>query len=137
MAVLFCDFKETGSRRKRGDEAVKALAIMGSPRIKMNTDRVIEKIIQGLKQEEVFVEKIELAKRKIEPCTACGYCESTGLCIIRDDMTDLYKQFDESDIIIVGSPLYFNSVTGITKIMIDRCQAFWRSKYILQKLVYR
>ena len=51
----------------------------------------------------------------------------------RDDMTDLYKQFDESDIIIVGSPLYFNSVTGITKIMIDRCQAFWSSKYILQK----
>ncbi|HHY90400.1 MAG TPA: flavodoxin family protein [Clostridiales bacterium] len=112
---------------------VKALVIMGSPRIRMNTDQVLEKIIQGLKQEEVFVEKVELAKRRIVPCTACGYCERTGSCMLRDDMTDLYKQFDESDMIIVGSPLYFNSVTGITKIVIDRCQAFWSSKYVLHK----
>ena len=99
----------------------------------MNTDSLLNNIILGLKQKEVTVEKIELARQDIYPCTSCGSCEKTGFCNIYDDMTDLYKKFDESDIIIIGSPLYFNSVSSITKIMIDRCQAFWSSKYILKK----
>ena len=48
-------------------------------------------------------------------------------------MTGVYDKFNDSDIIIVGSPLYFNSVTAITKAMIDRCQSYWSSKYKLNK----
>jgi multimeric flavodoxin WrbA len=40
---------------------------------------------------------------------------------------------DSSDIVVIGSPMYFNSVTAITKAMIDRCQSFWSSKYILNQ----
>ncbi len=113
---------------------MKALAIMGSPRSQMNTDILLNKVIEGMQVVHgVSVEKIELKNKKIKPCIACGYCGKTGVCFILDDMNALYKKFDTADIIIVGSPLYFNSVTSIVKTMVDRCQAFWSSKYILNR----
>jgi multimeric flavodoxin WrbA len=112
---------------------LKALAILGSPRIKMNTDILLDKVIDGLEDRDVFVEKIELRKLNIHPCIACGACEKTGNCFMKDDMNLLYNKFDEADIVVFASPLYFNSVTSMSKIMIDRCQMFWSSKYVLNK----
>ncbi len=112
---------------------MKALIILGSPRSKMNTDILIEKIISGLSTESIEIEKILLSKLTINPCVSCNACGKTGVCFIKDDMAEIYEKFNQSDIIVIGSPLYFNSVTGITKMMIDRCQAFWSSKYVFNQ----
>lgn len=109
---------------------MKALVVLGSPRSKMNTDILLEQIISGLSTETIEIEKILLNKLTINPCISCNACGKTGACFIKDDMAEIYEKFNHSDIIIIGSPLYFNSVTGITKMMIDRCQAFWSSKYV-------
>lgn len=112
---------------------MKALAIMGSPRSKKNTDLLLDTVIEGLHTKGVEVEKIELYKLSMKPCIACDYCAKAGLCVMKDDIAEIYHKFDQADIVVIGSPLYFNSVSSITKIMIDRCQAFWSSKYILQQ----
>jgi len=112
---------------------MKALVILGSPRVKMNTDILLEEVIKGLKSQNVEVEKIELGRLKFEPCISCNICGKTGHCYKKDDMTAIYDKFNTSDIIVIGSPMYFNSVTAITKTMIDRCQSFWSSKYILNQ----
>jgi len=112
---------------------MKALVILGSPRVKMNTDILLEEVIKGLKSQNVEVEKIELGRLRFEPCISCNICGKTGHCYKKDDMTAIYDKFNTSDIIVIGSPMYFNSVTAITKIMIDRCQSFWSSKYILNQ----
>lgn len=112
----------------------KILAIMGSPRKTMNTDKLLDKVIEGIKvsDEEVKIKKIYLKDKEISPCIACDACTKTGKCFMKDDMVELYKEFDENDGIIIASPLYFNTVSSIVKIMIDRCQAFWSSKYVLK-----
>ncbi len=112
---------------------MKVLAILGSPRTKKNTDILLDEVIKGTEVCTSNIKKIELSKLSINPCTACYYCGDTGKCVFNDDMSNLYKEFNKSDIIIVASPLYFNSVTSITKTMIDRCQALYASKYILKK----
>ncbi|AOT68480.1 flavodoxin family protein [Geosporobacter ferrireducens] len=112
---------------------MKALAIMGSPRSKKNTDLLLDAVIEGLTSQKVEVEKIELRKLSMQPCNACDYCGKSGICAIKDDLSTLYGKFNQADIVVIGSPIYFNSVSSITKIMIDRCQAFWSSKYVLQK----
>ncbi|MBF8983542.1 flavodoxin family protein [Lutibacter sp. B2] len=112
---------------------LKALAILGSPRKNKNTDILLNKAIEGLIENEVQVEKIELRNEKIDHCIGCDACAKTGICFIKDDMSKLYSKFDEADIVIIATPLYFNSVSSITKTMIDRCQAFWASKYVLNK----
>ncbi|WP_035294503.1 flavodoxin family protein [Clostridium sp. KNHs214] len=109
----------------------KVLSIVGSPRKGKNTDFLLNKVLKGMDKEEVHIEKIYLRDLDIAPCTSCYYCSSTGKCCINDDMQKLYKAFDESDCTIIASPLYFNTVSSLTKIMIDRCQMFWSSKYQL------
>ncbi len=112
---------------------MRALVILGSPRINMNTDILLNEVIKGLQSQNVEVEKIVLGQLKFDPCIACDACAETGHCYKRDDLTDIYDKFNDSDIIVVGSPMYFNSVTAITKAMIDRCQTYWSSKYKLNR----
>jgi multimeric flavodoxin WrbA len=69
----------------------------------------------------------------IDYCNACGFCEKTGHCRIKDDMTPIYEQFNKSDGTIVVSPVYFDSIPAKLKTVVDRTQAFFASKYILKK----
>ncbi len=112
---------------------MKALVILGSPRANMNTDTLLNEVIKGLQSQNVEVEKIMLGRLKFDPCIACDACAKTGHCYKQDDLTSIYDKFNNSDIIVVGSPMYFNSVTAITKAMVDRCQSFWSSKYKLNQ----
>ncbi|WIV11266.1 flavodoxin family protein [Proteiniborus sp. MB09-C3] len=110
----------------------KVLAVMGSPRKNKNTDKLLDKVIEGLKTNEVEVKKAYLKDLKFSPCISCGNCERTGDCFMDDDMKSMYEDFNSSDIIIIASPLYFNTVSSLTKMMIDRCQVYWSSKYVLK-----
>lgn len=112
---------------------MKALVILGSPRKNKNTDTLLNEVIKGLQSKNVEVEKINLGQLKFDPCIACDLCAETGYCYKKDDMAGIYSKFDKADIIVIGSPMYFNSVTSITKAMIDRCQSFWSSKYKLNQ----
>jgi multimeric flavodoxin WrbA len=48
-------------------------------------------------------------------------------------MSRIYEAIRAADRIILASPIFFLSVSAQTKAMIDRCQAFWCRKYLLQK----
>lgn len=109
----------------------KALILMGSPRKSKNTNDILDFFIEGLDEDKFEVEKINLRDLKISNCTGCDYCGHKGDCTVKDDMEILYEKFDNSDLIVLGAPLYFNSVNGLTKNMIDRCQRYWSMKYSL------
>ena len=113
----------------------KVLVIMGGPRRGQNTERLLDKFLEGLRdsKEETHIKKVYLKDMNINHCIGCGYCEKTGKCFMNDDMDTLYKDFDETDAVVIASPMFFNSVTSYTKTMIDRCQIFWSSKYVLKK----
>lgn len=110
----------------------KILAVMGSPRKSKNTDILLDEVLKGLGSNHVEIKKVYLKDFDLSPCVGCDSCMKTGSCFKRDDMDLLYDEFDKSDGIIIASPLYFNTVSSITKIMIDRCQVYWSSKYVLK-----
>lgn len=104
---------------------------MGSPRKSKNTNDILDFFIDGLDEDKFEIEKIYLRDLNISNCTGCDYCGHKGNCTVQDDMNVLYEKFDNSDLIVLGAPLYFNSVNGLTKNMIDRCQRYWSMKYSL------
>jgi len=110
----------------------KILAVMGSPRKNKNTDRLLESLLEGVRSTGAEVKKVYLKDLKFSPCIACDSCGKTGQCFMKDDMEKLYEEFNDSDGIIIASPLYFNTVSSLTKMMIDRCQVYWSSKYVLK-----
>ncbi len=75
--------------------------------------------------EDVVVERIYVYERDIHPCIACSYCSRAFGCVFNDDMRHIYDALRGAVLISISSPLYFSSLTGQLKCMIDRCQVFW------------
>mgnify|MGYP001128390160 CR=1 FL=1 len=112
---------------------MRVLGIMGSPRIKGNTDLLLNEALKGAQSHGVEVEKIVVDKLKIAPCREYYGCLRDGSCVISVGPPVIYSQLLAVDAIIVASPIFFYGLTGQLKALIDRCQALWARKYILKQ----
>jgi multimeric flavodoxin WrbA len=111
---------------------MKVLGIYGSARKDGNSDHLLDKALEGAESSGASILRIYARDLHISGCRACGGCEKTGKCVLKDDMISVYPQFEEADIIFLASPVYFYGVTGQVKLLIDRAQAMW-SKRMLEK----
>ncbi|MCL2607933.1 MAG: flavodoxin family protein [Methanomassiliicoccaceae archaeon] len=68
---------------------------------------------------------IRLHEMDIKHCTACGSCSHSGRCVIDDDMHQVYKAVNDSDVIVLAVPIYFSGPSSIIKQAIDRFQCVW------------
>jgi len=106
---------------------------MGSPRIKGNTDLLLDEALKGAQGQGAEVEKVIVDKLNIAPCREYYGCVKDGNCVIRDDMDNIYPKLLDTDRVIVASPIFFYGLTSQVKALIDRCQALWARKYILKQ----
>ncbi|MEE9366546.1 MAG: flavodoxin family protein [Dehalococcoidales bacterium] len=113
---------------------MKVLGIMGSPRVKGNTDLLLEEALKGAQSQQAEVEKLVVDKMKITPCREYYGCLKDGNCVIRDDMDIIYPKLLEADGIIVASPMFFYGITAQLKALIDRCQALWARRHVLKTI---
>ena len=110
---------------------MKALLLNCSPRKKGNTEILLRRITEGMHEVNISYDLIRISDYDISPCIACGGCDTTGICVLADDMDILYKKIDTSDILVISSPIYFYGITAQGKAVIDRTQAMWSRKYNL------
>jgi multimeric flavodoxin WrbA len=111
---------------------LKVLALMGSPRIKGNTDVLTEEALRGAASKGATTEKIIVTKLKVAGCTECYKCLEAGVCSIRDDMDLLYEKLQAADAVLVAAPIFFYSPPAQIKAVIDRAQASYVRKYVLK-----
>lgn len=102
----------------------KVLLLCGSPR-QGNTEFVLKEIYNALDCEKNL---ILLREKNIKQCLGCLACDKTGKCAISDDMDDLRNELTGADIIVIGSPNYFDNVPGILKNFIDRTNPFYKPR---------
>jgi multimeric flavodoxin WrbA len=98
---------------------IRITGIIGSPRLKKNTHTLVQQALDGCRSKGARVETIYLNKLKIKPCQAHKVQDGKG-CIIRDDMDIVYEIFEAADGLVLGTPVYYNSVSSQMKLMIDR-----------------
>lgn len=92
-----------------------------------NTKRAVLSLLDHLTQRynlELKATCYEASKVNIKNCTGCGNCFANGRCVLTDDMQIIKKAMENSDIIILATPVYFHQVSGSTKTFIDRI-AYW------------
>jgi multimeric flavodoxin WrbA len=115
---------------------MKVLGVLGSPRIKGNSDILLDQALAGAKDAGAEIEKIILVKKKISGCLDCKKCNETGVCVIEDDMQEIHKKILDADAIIHSVPVYFFSMTAQMKAYLDRWCAFcdeawsWQEAYL-------
>jgi len=110
---------------------LKVLGIMGSPRIKGNTDLLLDEALKGAQSQGAEVEKIMVGNLKIAPCREIYACLKDGKCVIKDDMDEIYTKLLNADVVIVATPIFFYTVSAQVMALISRCQALWSRRYVL------
>lgn len=98
----------------------KILILSGSPRKNGNSDILCEQFAKGAKEAGNFVEKVYVQDLIIGGCRACYGCRKTMECVQKDDMTELLDKMVVADVIVLATPVYFYSMDGQMKTMIDR-----------------
>ncbi len=98
----------------------KVLMISGSPRKGGNSEILLGQFEKGAREAGNEVEKVDLREKKIAPCMACYGCRGTKTCVQKDDMGELLEKMVEADVLVLATPVYFYSMDGQLKTMIDR-----------------
>lgn len=99
----------------------KVLVLSGSPRKNGNSDLLCDQFIKGAREAQHEVTKVFLTDQVIHYCVACDGCRRHhGQCVIKDDMSKILEQMIQADVIVLASPVYFYSMDGQMKTMIDR-----------------
>ena len=105
--------------------AYKLLAIYSSPRVGGNSDLLLDNFVAGVKSPNWEITRLYVRELNILPCIACGECEKSEQCPIKDDMQAIYPLLLQADAVVVATPVYFYNVPAQLKALIDRCQLFW------------
>ncbi|MGA2766690.1 MAG: flavodoxin family protein [Candidatus Bathyarchaeia archaeon] len=99
---------------------MKACGIIGSPCKNGNVDVLVSQVLKGAASQGAETSKIYLNSLKIKPCQSCGVDPDPKHCLFNDDMKGVYDALETSDAIVLGSPVYFDTVSAQVKLMIDR-----------------
>lgn len=98
----------------------KILVLSGSPRKGGNSDILCDQFIKGAKESGNLVEKIYVNKQNIGCCQGCYACQTTDKCFMKDDMDYILDKMIETDVIVMATPVYFYTMNGQMKTLIDR-----------------
>lgn len=111
---------------------MKIAAVNGSPRgIKSNTKVMLDAILDSYIKKGHRIHTINLSEYEIKYCKGCYACWTTspGKCVHDDDVRELLEIMRDADLLILGSPLYFNNISGTMKVFIDRLTALGGSPH--------
>ena len=117
------------------DDTVLVLGLLGSPRARSTTGALLERVLAGAASAGARTELISLRTLDYTSCRHCGGCDKTGRCVIPDAIQDIHAKLRSAHHLVLASPIQFSGVSGETKAMIDRAQAFWVATYRLKQPV--
>ncbi|MFH0860558.1 MAG: flavodoxin family protein [Candidatus Altiarchaeota archaeon] len=108
----------------------KVLGVSGSHR-HANTDELVKRALEYCGKKGLETEFIPLADLEVGYCTDCGVCRTGFECSIDDDVFPVLEKMSKADGMIVGSPVYFSSVSGKLKALFDRTLPLRRNGMML------
>ncbi len=99
---------------------MKVLMINGSPRVDGNTSIALGEVEKILREEKIDVKTVQIGAQNIRGCIACNSCKKNGKCVFDDAVNEIAPLFEESDGLIVATPVYYASANGTLISFLDR-----------------
>lgn len=100
------------------------LTLSGSPIKESSTEILLGQIALGIaesSEDKVRDELIRLNDIEFRACQSCGESPEPDWCLFRDDIYPVYDKLINCDVVLFGSPVYFDTVSAQAKLFIDRC----------------
>ncbi len=103
------------------NDAPRIVLLDGSPRADSSVTRMLRELAAGAEAAGAITRTIVCVELHVQPCVACGPDATRGYCIFHDDMDAVYEALEGAHAVVVGSPVYFDTVSGPMKNVFDRC----------------
>ncbi len=104
---------------------MKIIAFNGSPRKEWNTATLLKKALEGAASQGAETKLIHLYDLNYKGCNSCFACKEKGgknygRCTVRDALKPIFKEIEEADAVIFGSPIYLGNITGEMQSFLER-----------------
>ena len=106
----------------------KVLIISTSLRNNSNSEILAKSFYEGASVNNE-VEFISLKDKTINFCKGCLACGKTHKCVISDDTNAIVDKMENADVIVWATPIYYYSMSGLMKTMIDRANPLYSRNY--------
>lgn len=116
---------------------MKVVVLNASPRKKANTAELCKCVVKGVEDNNSDVEYFDLYSYDFKGCMSCFAChlkknKNNPLCFWRDDLKVILKKCIESDAIVLGTPIYYGSISSYAQAFLERL-LFAADTYILNE----
>ncbi len=103
---------------------MKIVTLLGSPRVNGNTN-TLAKAFNETAQSGADVKTFLLNKLEFKGCQACDVCKTkSDKCVLKDDLTEVLEAVEDTDILVLATPIYFGDITAQLKTFVDRCYSY-------------
>ena len=99
---------------------MKVLLLNGSPHEAGSTFTALNEMIKVFESEGIETELMQIGKRDIRGCIACGGCKKTGKCVFDDAVNEVAEKLSAADGLVIGSPVYYASANATLIALLDR-----------------
>ena len=83
-----------------------------------NVDRMVKRILDKSGHEVEFVKLTDL---NFSGCKGCvQLCSRAQVCRLQDDAQPYYQKVKEADAVVIGTPVYFNTISATVWTFIER-----------------
>ena len=109
------------------------LIISSSPRKGGNSETLAASFARGAQEAGHQVETVYLREKQLDFCRGCFACLKIGRCVINDDAVEIAARMHDADVLVFATPVYYYSVSGQLKTMLDRANPLYDTDYAFTK----
>ena len=109
------------------------LIISTSLRAHSNSEALAAAFAEGAQSAGHHVETVTLRGKDLRFCKGCLACQKLGHCVIRDDAVEVTAKMHDADVLVFATPVYYYSVSGQLKTVLDRANPLFGTDYAFTK----
>ena len=112
----------------------KVLILSSSPRKGGNSEALASIFAKGAQEAGNQVETVYLRENQYGFCKGCLACQKLGHCVIKDDAVEIAAKMHDADVLVFVTPVYYYSVSGQLKTVLDRANPLFGTDYAFTKV---
>mgnify|MGYP005799126431 FL=1 len=112
----------------------KVLILSASPRKGGNSETLAREFAAGAAEKGHQVEAVFQREKNSASCRGCLASQKLGRCVMTDVAVEIAEKMAAADVLVFATPVYYYSVSGQLKTMLDRANPLFTADYAFRQV---